>query len=50
MNIFYDMLALLISSICIGNHMIQSAIWDKSAQVIFSKTNQIAPLPVPANK
>ena len=27
---------------CIGNHMISSAIWDKSARVNFSKTNQIA--------
>ena len=26
----------------IGNHMISSAIWDKSAQVNFSKTNKIA--------
>ena len=25
----------------IGNHMISSAIWDKSARVNFSKTNQI---------
>ena len=28
--------------ISIGNHMISSAIWDKSARVNFSKTNQIA--------
>ena len=28
--------------ICIGNHMISSAIWDKSAQANFSKTNKIA--------
>ena len=28
--------------ICIGNHMISSAIWDKSARVNFSKANQIA--------
>ena len=27
--------------ICLGNHMILSAIWDKSAQVNFSKTNEI---------
>ena len=26
----------------IGNHMISSAIWDKSARVNFSKTNKIA--------
>ena len=26
----------------IGNHMISSAIWDKSARVNFSKANQIA--------
>ena len=26
----------------IGNHMISSAIWDKSARVHFSKGNQIA--------
>ena len=26
---------------CIGNHMISSAIWDKSARVNFSKTYQI---------
>ena len=25
----------------IGNHMFSSAIWDKSARVNFSKTNQI---------
>ena len=30
------------SLVCIGNHMISSAIWDKSARVNFSKTNQIA--------
>ena len=29
-------------AICIGNHMISSAIWDKSARVNFSKANQIA--------
>ena len=29
-------------AICIGNHMISSAIWDKLARVHFSKTNQIA--------
>ncbi len=28
--------------ICIGNHVISSAIWDKSARVNFSKANQIA--------
>ena len=28
--------------ISIGNHMISSAIWDKSARVNFSKTNKIA--------
>ena len=28
--------------VCIGNHMISSAIWDKSAPVNFSKTNKIA--------
>ena len=28
--------------ISIGNHMISSAIWDKSARVNFSKANQIA--------
>ena len=27
--------------ISIGNHMISSAIWDKSARVNFSKTNKI---------
>ena len=26
----------------LGNHMISSAIWDKSARVNFSKTNKIA--------
>ena len=31
-----------LSKICIGNHMISSAIWDKSARVNFSKANQIA--------
>ena len=30
------------SSICKGNHMISSAMWDKSAQVYFSKANKIA--------
>ena len=29
-------------TICIGNHMISSAIWDKSARVNFSKANKIA--------
>ena len=28
-------------TICIDNHMISSAIWDKSARVNFSKTNKI---------
>ena len=28
--------------ISIGNHMISSAIWDKSERVNFSKTNKIA--------
>ena len=28
--------------VSIGNHMISSAIWDKSARVNFSKANQIA--------
>ena len=28
--------------VSIGNHMISSAIWDKSARVNFSKTNKIA--------
>ena len=28
--------------ICIGNHMISNAIWDKSARENFSKANQIA--------
>ena len=28
--------------ISIGNHMISSAIWDKSARANFSKTNKIA--------
>ena len=28
--------------VTIGNHMISSAIWDKSARVNFSKANQIA--------
>ena len=28
--------------VSIGSHMISSATWDKSARVIFSKTNQIA--------
>ena len=28
--------------VCIGNHMISSAIWDKSPQEHFSKTNQFA--------
>ena len=28
--------------VCIGNHMISSAVWDKSARVNFSKANQIA--------
>ena len=27
--------------ICLGNHMILSAIWDKSAQANFSKTYEI---------
>ena len=27
--------------VCIGNHITSRAIWDKSAQVIFLKTNQI---------
>ncbi len=31
-----------ITSICIGNRMISSTIWDKSARVNFSKANQIA--------
>ena len=31
-----------VREICIGNHMISSAIWDKSARVNFSKANQIA--------
>ena len=36
------MLFTLKKAVCIGNHMISSAIiWDKSAQVNFSKTNQI---------
>ena len=30
------------AEISIGNHMISSAIWDKSARVNFSKANQIA--------
>ena len=30
------------STISIGNHMISSTIWDKSARVNFSKANQIA--------
>ena len=29
-------------SICIGNHMISSAIWNKQARVNFSKTNKSA--------
>ena len=33
---------LLIRAIRIDNHMISSAIWDKSARVNFSKANQIA--------
>ena len=28
--------------ICIGNHMISSAIWNKYARVNFSKTNKSA--------
>ena len=32
----------LSSIVRIGNHMISSAIWDKSARVNFSKANQIA--------
>ena len=36
---FWAWLNLFIS---IGNHMISSAIWDKSARVNFSKANQIA--------
>ena len=28
-------------TLCIGNQMISSAIWDKSARVNFSKTNKI---------
>ena len=28
--------------ICIGNHMISSAIWNKKARVNFSKANKIA--------
>ena len=35
-------IALVSRCFSIGNHMISSAIWDKSAQVHFSKTNQIA--------
>ena len=31
-----------VSLICIGNHMISSAIWNKLARVNFSKTNKIA--------
>ena len=27
--------------ICLGNHMILSAIWNKSAEANFSKTNEI---------
>ena len=30
------------SVFCIGNQMISSAIWNKQAQVNFSKTNKIA--------
>ena len=30
-------------TLCIGNHMISSAIWNKYARVNFSKTNKIAP-------
>ena len=29
------------ASICIGNHMISSAIWNKQARVNFSKTNKL---------
>ena len=29
-------------ALSIGNHMISSAIWDKSARLNFSKTNKIA--------
>ena len=32
----------ILKIISIGNHMISSAIWDKSARVNFSKTNKIA--------
>ena len=32
----------MVHTICIGNHIISSAIWDKSARVNFSKANQIA--------
>ena len=33
---------LVTSTLSIGNHMISSAIWDKSARVNFSKTKKIA--------
>lgn len=34
--------AIELSAIYIGNHMISSAFWDKSARVNFSKAHQIA--------
>ena len=40
--IFYQVLFTHQNVISIGNHMISSAIWDKSARVNFSKANQIA--------
>ena len=34
-------LSVKLRKVCIGNHMISSAIWDKLARVNISKTNQI---------
>ena len=34
----------IIQRVCIGNHVISNAVWDKSAQLNYSKTNQICGL------
>ena len=39
---FTEILTLKIIGICIGEHMISSAIWNKLARVNFSNTNKIA--------
>ena len=36
--VFVSLFSFLFYTVCNGNHMISSAIWDKSAQANFSKT------------